>query len=131
MKRCLRLIITLLLVAVTSLQLQAKKHPFVMEGKKWVFINEHPLKRITYMIKGDTLIDGSPYMKIFRSVDDGESVYHGAVSENGAKVYIVFANQKEKEIVYDCSENIDNPIHLACGLTLKAYPLLFFLHLNA
>lgn len=121
MRRISRLTIMLVLAMLAGQQLQAKKHPFVMEGKKLVYINEHPYKRITYLIKGDTLINEAYCMKMFRSVDDGESVYHGAVSEEGAKAYIVFANETEKKMIYDCSEHIDDLVKLACGLTLEAY----------
>ena len=65
MRRISRLTIMLVLAMLAGQQLQAKKHPFVMEGKKWVYINEHPYKRITYLIKGDTLINEAYFKKFF------------------------------------------------------------------
>lgn len=119
MKRCLRLIITLLLVAVTSLQLQAKKHPFVMEGKKWVYKSN--TETITYEIQGDTIINDEAFKKMYSSKNGADLVYHGAVQDVDGCIYIIFSGEKEKGIVYDCSDNMESRVTLACGLTYDVY----------
>jgi len=118
MKRCLRLIITLLLVAVTSLQLQAKKHPFVMEGKKWVYCDDYGNKTVTYVIHGDTIVSGEAFMKMFRSENGEEFTYFGAVQEQGKKVYIIYADEETKGLVYDFNDTPESHETLANGMIL-------------
>ena len=109
----------LLFATMASLQLQAKKHPFVMEGKKWVYAKNDGTKKITYVIHGDTVINGEAFMKFFRSENNGNSIYFGAVQEIDKMVFIVYADEVQKGLVYDFREKPDSPVTLASGLTLN------------
>ena len=119
MNRLIRLSLMLLFATISCQQLQAKKHPFVMEGKKWVYAKNDGTKKITYVIHGDTVINGEAFMKFFRSENNGNSIYFGAVQEIDKMVFIVYADEVQKGLVYDFREKPDSPVTLASGLTLN------------
>ena len=119
MNRLIRLSLLLLLATMASLQLQAKKHPFVMEGKKWVYKKDN--NYITYEIQGYTIIGGEDFKKMFCSQNGSDFIYHGAVQDVDRCVYIIYAGEEEKKIVYDCSDSMESRVTLACGLTYDAF----------
>ena len=118
MKRFSRLTMMVLVALLACQQLQAKKHSFVQEGKRWVFYGGEEDERVTYMMKGDTVINGEKYKKLYRSNDNETFAYHGALHDTRGCVFIVFADETEKSIVYDCSESREALLNIACGETL-------------
>ena len=107
----------LLFATMAGQQLQAKKHPFVMEDKWWVYVGGN--RFCLYTIHGDTTINDVVYKKMYRKEKpldmtrdrkeqslpedfvSGEWTFHAAVREEGKKVLAVMAGSESERVVYN------------------------------
>ena len=93
---------------------QDKYYPLVEEGKRWEIYNFTITKRYTseehvpyrtYMIKGDTLVNGVSYKKLYATCfyfyGDDDVHYYAALSERDRKVYIIMGGTRDEKLLYD------------------------------
>ena len=91
-------------------QIMGSSHPFVEEGKVWnmqcqrIYVpGVYPDYDFNYFIKGDTLISGINYKKLYayNENNDGQTQYKMALSESKGKVFFVPGGSTESYILYD------------------------------
>ena len=91
---------------------KAPYHPMFKEGKQWLYhyvyrqmgddglsvaaVTEYD---VAYVVRGDTLIDGRHYHKLYREYE-GNSEYDSAWREEGTSVYVVWQGRQET-LFYD------------------------------
>lgn len=93
---------------------QDKYYPLVEEGKRWEIYNFTITKRYTseehvpyrtYEIRGDTLVNGKSYKRLFATCfyfyGDEDAHYYAALSERYRKVYIIMAGTRDEKLLYD------------------------------
>lgn len=104
----MRLFIILLSLWGTEAVAQTENNylPFVEEGKAWTvkYVNTSDgttRGEMTFVIKGDTVIDGRQYKKMFHR-HDGDS-YYCALREGSGKVYCKSTFREEETLWYDFS----------------------------
>ena len=81
--------------------------PLIKEGKKWYYSGSdqsapYPVHAIEY-IKGDTLIGGIAYYKLYRreNIAGAAETYRAAFREEGKKVYCVKEGSTTEMLAYD------------------------------
>ena len=86
-------------------------HPMLADGKTWLYTYSygysdpdtyelHVTKYdVTYTLRGDTVIDGRDYMKMYEEYE-GKCGYHSAWREDGRKIYVAYPNRKDS-LCYD------------------------------
>ena len=105
MKRYL-LLLTMAISCMTA-NAAAPKRPMLEQGKTWeyvyhqrwidesqgsdVFVHDEPMGMVYYQLKGDTIIDGRQYMKMYRFDEyNNKEIYYGAFREDEeGRVYSV------------------------------------------
>ena len=90
---------------------QDNYYPLLEEGKRWeIYYSTHlspeePAPERTYEIKGDTVINGVPYKKVFVICNvvynDDEKHYFAALSEREQRVYSIRAGSTTEKLLYD------------------------------
>lgn len=84
--------------------------PMLKDGKRWMYYytNHYYELNIYYTLKGDTIIDGKKWFKVYsQSIDQWTGnllipeKYTGALLEEDGRVYRIDVNRKEKELVCD------------------------------
>ena len=107
---------TLLTVVLIVLNISAADlRPMLAEGKTWWYTYHHfedvdngaPqefLSQVGYMLRGDTVIDGRHYMKMYRH-DDGSFNYYGAFREDeeGRVWQYDYESDKQDFMLFDIS----------------------------
>lgn len=107
---------TLLTVVLIVLNISAADlRPMLAEGKTWWYTYHHfedvdngaPqefLSQVGYMLRGDTVIDGRHYMKMYRH-DDGSFSYYGAFREDeeGRVWQYDYLGDKKDFLLFDVS----------------------------
>ena len=74
--------------------------PLVVEGRRWDY--EDNGKEFSYIIRGDTVIGGKSYKKVYQVWDDGnDSHYFASLRESDRRVYAVRDSQTQEEMLYD------------------------------
>ena len=89
---------------------KAPYHPMFKEGKQWLYhyvyrqmgddglsvaaVTEYD---VAYVVRGDTLIDGRHYHKLYREYE-GNSEYDSAWREEGTSVYVVWQAQLAAQV---------------------------------
>ena len=88
--------------------------PLMEDGKVWNYglwtaaalttpgVNYTPVPQ-TYMVEGDTVIDGRSCMKLFSQRDNNEKEFVASYYETAGKVYMVKDGETEGRLVYDFS----------------------------
>lgn len=102
--------------------------PFAEEGKVWVYAGEKvnniiPTELYRYLIKGDTLLSGKQYKKMYllesASVTEGQYRYIGAVRDSLMKVLFIDSSKRKERLIYDFGLQDGNQMRW-CGYTLMA-----------
>ena len=92
MRKTMLLVFLSYLCAGSMAQTENDYLPFLEEGKSWVvkyMIQENSDSYIrTYIVKGDTIIDGKQYKKLY---EEDRGLYIYALREEGQKIYSVSA----------------------------------------
>ena len=95
------LLLVFIMASFSSTQAQEDYRPMVVEGRQWVYEN------CSYGLSGDTLINGSKYIKMYRCEVPSEAVsYEGAWGEEDRKVYHVAAGETSPVLMYDFSNYV-------------------------
>ena len=90
--------------------IMGNSHPFVEEGKVWnmychrIYNPEaYPDYDFNYFIKGDTLISGMNYKKLYayNENNDNQTEYKMALHESKGKVYFIPSGSTESYLLYD------------------------------
>ena len=88
--------------------------PLMEDGKVWNYgwwtaaalttpgVDYTPVPQ-TYMVEGDTVIDGRSCMKLFSQRDNNEKEFEASYYETAGKVYMVKDGETEGRLVYDFS----------------------------
>lgn len=110
-------------MAVQAQALQVDYQPFVEEGKVWekqvngtkenVFLNH---------IKGDTLINGENWKKVYNTAGFGylaSTSYYAALREEGKKVYVIAKGSDTPRLIYDFDLKVGD--ELKCGVEGNAF----------
>lgn len=93
---------------------------FLTEGKTWnyeleevnVWEDTRSVSPVSYVINGETTIDGKVYKRMMRTAKD-ETQYYCALREEGGKV-LMHSGNSEEVLLYDFGVNVDE------GYTLRA-----------
>ena len=125
--------ITLFMMLMGTLSVSAAdaRRPMLKEGKSWHYTyhqftskeydptKEYPYNAydettypVTYTLKGDTVIDGLVYMKMYRRKDEdpkGGSSYYAAYREQDGRVYVRHTWNNGEELLIDFSLKYDEP----------------------
>ncbi|MBR6981737.1 MAG: hypothetical protein IKH88_18165 [Prevotella sp.] len=117
-------------------------HPMLVEGKSWLyhFTQGHSDMEtggfwqtaydVTYTLRGDTIIDGREYMKMYEEYE-GRCNYHSAWREDGMKIYAAYPGRPDSlcydyglpylgQAPYTWHGEIYEPIYLAAKDVVKA-----------
>ena len=115
-------------VCVAAAQAAAPKRPMLEQGKTWTYVYHHFENGETpdpdgvygdlemffswYTLKGDTIIDGIQYMKMYRNdgIRNKESYYAAYREDEEGRVYMA-RNQKVIKLIDFCTpvEAVENP----------------------
>lgn len=100
MKKTSFLMLFLLVLSPFTLTAQHQYGPNLVEGRSWVYDYHHfevideltgqydeKVMKLSYTLKGDTIINGTSYHKIYWQWDDGEPAYRMAYREEGSTVF--------------------------------------------
>jgi len=97
-------------LAVSTAQDIVAHRAFLAQGKVWRYIT---VERVTwplsadeyayYSLRGDTVIEGRTWMKLYRKKGNGEPEYHSAMMERDSRVYRIMADSQTEELLYDFS----------------------------
>ena len=102
MKKYLLLLLTLLPMSSWA---QENDLPLVEQGKKWTYhhANFEYVWDYHYTLEGDTVVAGKNCLKMYsdNKDDKGEICYEGALFEEGKKVYCVYPEKDEANLLYD------------------------------
>ena len=109
-----RFYLFLFAVLTAGLSQAAVERPMLAQSKTWVYVHHHfedndPSQESQYMtwywLKGDTVIDGREYMKMYRRDDMSfQTYYYGAFREEDGKVYMYdFCGDKQDFKLIDFS----------------------------
>ena len=112
--RMKRLYLFLFAVLTAGLSQAAVERPMLTQGKTWVYVHHHfedndPSQEsqymVTYWLRGDTVIDGREYMKMYRKEEGRyKADYYGAFREEDGKVYMYdFCGDKQDFKLIDFS----------------------------
>lgn len=102
-----KMLLTLLCMLPMALYSQGEYRGMVAEGKAWLIYHYTMLEEYRYsykmFLKGDTVIDGVAYKKLYSEMEKEVPVYAGAFREDGMKVYFRYTEQwGSKEVcLYD------------------------------
>lgn len=122
---------TLLTVLLTALSVSAAdRRPMLEDGKTWWYTyhhfedvdyenpHEYSTWPVSYMLRGDTVIDGRHYMKMYRH-DDGSFNYYGAFREDeeGRVWQYDYLGDKKDFLLFDVS------LHFGDNLFPEATPI--------
>ena len=109
------LAISVLLALAVQAQGSADYHPFIEEGKTWIYevcnpqayhANDNRNWTETYHLTGDTLINSHNCKKLHLSSDLQEGLvnyYCGALFEDGSRVYFILPESQTPQLLYDFS----------------------------
>ena len=87
--------------------------PFVVEGKEWLCNGQYYDRELrkdvdyiySYKMQGDTVLSGKQMKKVYHVnkplYGDEEPHYFGAVTEEGSKVSIVYADSTDSQLIYN------------------------------
>ena len=87
--------------------------PFLKQGKKWV------TNIRTYQIEGDTLIDGTTFMKIYATDKGNGTYYYGCANETEKRVSVVYKDSIHAELIYDFGAAPQEKIFMSGGDVAK------------
>lgn len=101
MKKCLLMAWAMLTVMVA--QAEGDHRPMLREGKTWWYVYHHVKVdesddrtqwEVAYRLKGDTVIGGKQYMKMYRYDDEHTTTtYYGAYREEDGRVYRIIRRE--------------------------------------
>ena len=104
---------------VTSAQDIYNYRPLATEGKVWYFKYDDRYTDnlyYSYVIKGDTIINGTAYKKLYMQ-HSRFFIYTAALRDEGSRAYMVPADSTREFIYYEME--LQEPIELAFGLGAK------------
>ena len=92
-------------------------HPMLKEGKTWLYKYHHYEEKFdednmitgydeyltdySYVLRGDTVINGEQAFKMYRESENGSSVYFAAWIEQDKRIYRIINGETEKTLYYD------------------------------
>ena len=109
------LLTLLLIIPLLSFAQELGYRKFLSEGKCWYqhaytdrgnYITNEFSEEYTYysyLLKGDTLINGQNWFKLYRCEED--TLYYCAMYEDGRKVIYIPKGEQEEQVLYDFPEN--------------------------
>ena len=134
-------VVLTLSVCVAAAQAAAPKRPMLEQGKMWTYIYHHveayseppidePMWEVYYRLKGDTIIDGRQYMKMYRSDwNSSQEEYYGAFREDreGRVYHYNRYNDKQDFKMFDPNSGSinENPNESVIVETIKSNGSLF------
>ena len=134
-------VVLTLSVCVAAAQAAAPKRPMLEQGKMWTYIYHHveayseppidePVCEVYYRLKGDTIIDGRQYMKMYRSDwNSSQEEYYGAFREDreGRVYHYNRYNDKQDFKMFDPNSGTinENPNESVIVETIKSNGSLF------
>ena len=134
-------VVLTLSVCVAAAQAAAPKRPMLEQGKMWTYIYHHveayseppidePMWEVYYRLKGDTIIDGRQYMKMYRSDwNSSQEEYYGAYREDeeGRVYHYNRYNDKQDFKMFDPNSGSinENPNESVIVETIKSNGSLF------
>ena len=103
-----------------TLRLQAQEYeyiPLVNEEHVWSYCDvwrvgydEYSLFYSHFQMKGDTIIHGVSYKKVYNDCSANPTNYEAAIREENKKVYVVRSNEQQEKLTYDFSWEIGDCI---------------------
>ena len=134
-------VVLTLSACVAAAQAAAPKRPMLEQGKMWTYIYHHveayseppidePVCEVYYRLKGDTIIDGRQYMKMYRSDwNSSQEEYYGAFREDreGRVYHYNRYNDKQDFKMFDPNSGTinENPNESVIVETIKSNGSLF------
>ena len=134
-------VVLTLSACVAAAQAAAPKRPMLEQGKMWTYIYHHveayseppidePMWEVYYRLKGDTIIDGRQYMKMYRSDwNSSQEEYYGAFREDreGRVYHYNRYNDKQDFKMFDPNSGSinENPNESVIVETIKSNGSLF------
>ena len=134
-------VVLTLSACVAAAQAAAPKRPMLEQGKMWTYIYHHveayseppidePMWEVYYRLKGDTIIDGRQYMKMYRSDwNSSQEEYYGAFREDreGRVYHYNRYNDKQDFKMFDPNSGTinENPNESVIVETIKSNGSLF------
>ncbi|MBQ4223999.1 MAG: hypothetical protein II674_09195 [Prevotella sp.] len=112
---------------------EADYHPMLVEGKSWLYHYTlghsdsgemwQTAYEVTYTLRGDTVIGGVNYMKMYEE-HEGRCHYHSAWREEGRKVHVAYPGKPDSlcydyglpylgQAPYTLHDDIHEPLYLA------------------
>jgi len=99
--------------------------PLVEEGKVWNYgedTNAGSAPVYSYIIAGDTIIDGNSFKKLFKQThDDGMTIYHAAIREDEKRVSVIMADSCKEKQLYDFCMSVGS-IFTVGNMRLQYFP---------
>ena len=93
--------------------------PLVNEDHVWSYCDvwrigeaEYDLKYFHFQLKGDTVIHGISYKKVYTDCSSNPTNYTAAIREENKKVYVVRSNEQQEKLTYDFNMKVGDSMFI-------------------